>query len=183
MSDDPLSFDPELAPRVQPQSYAERPVIDGVVLRPLERFVDDGGSFLEIIRLEAAAVQGNQDFVVHQINYSVLEPGTIKAFHLHEHQSEFWFVPPESRLLVGLLDARGRSSTPRTTMRLVLGDGQARMLFIPRGVAHGVANLWTAPAPMFYLTDRHFTPEPDRCDELRLPWDTLGAAFWERERN
>jgi dTDP-4-dehydrorhamnose 3,5-epimerase len=62
-------------------------------------------------------------------------------------------------------------------MRFVLGAGRAQALYIPRGVAHGLANIWTQPANMIYLVNQLFDPE--NPDEHRLPWDVLGNDFWE----
>ena len=61
-------------------------------------------------------------------------------------------------------------------MRFALGAGKARLLFIPRGVAHGVANLSSRPASIIYFVNRAFDAE--NPDEHRLPWDVIGAAFW-----
>jgi hypothetical protein len=35
---------------------------------------------------------------------------------------------------------------------------------------------------MLYAVNRLFSPEPERTDEWRLPWDRFGAVFWEMER-
>lgn len=177
-----LALDPEFASRLRTQSYAPGARIEGVEFLPLERFVDDGGSFLELARLSSGRLAAAPGFEVRQISSSVLQPGTIKAFHLHLRQAEIWFVPPEARLLVGLIDTRRGSPTPRASMRFVLGDGQARLLQIPPGVAHGVANPSGTPVPLLYFADRQFDPHPARCDEKRLPWDLLGADFWEQGR-
>jgi hypothetical protein len=45
-------------------------------------------------------------------------------------------------------------------------------------VAHGVANLGPQPQVLLYAVNRLFTPDPDRTDEWRLPWDRFGAEFW-----
>jgi dTDP-4-dehydrorhamnose 3,5-epimerase len=105
-----------------------------------------------------------------------MEPGTIKAWHLHERQDDLWFVPPQSRLLVGLLDVREGSPSYDVPMRFVMGAGKARLLFIPRGVAHGVANLTQQPASVLYFATEPFNSA--HPDEHRLPWDTLGPDFW-----
>ena len=164
------------------QDYSARPTIQGVERIPLRRFVDDGGSFFEMGRLtEEGALQGVPEFRVRQISYSEVLPGTVKAFHIHRLQGDIWFVPPSSRLLVGLYDARQGSATQEVVMRFVLGDGQPFALYIPPGVAHGCANIWTAPAQVIYLANRQFSAGPD-TDEGRLPWDLLGTDFWELQR-
>ena len=83
---------------------------------------------------------------------------------------------PYDRILVGLLDARKDSPTYNRSMRLVLGAGRAQALYIPRGVAHGLANLWQNPASMIYFVNQCF--DPNNPDEHRLPWNTLGEDFW-----
>lgn len=175
---------PDVASQVTLQDYSGAPHIEGVRLLDLRRFVDDGGSFLELGRLAGGELAdcGVPGFEVRQVNYSVMEPGAVKAFHLHFGQSEFWFVPPESKLIVGLYDARRDSGTAKRHRRFVLGDGHARLLFIPAGVAHGAANRTPRRAQIIYFADRTFSPDPADCDEHRLPWDLLGSDFWEIER-
>jgi dTDP-4-dehydrorhamnose 3,5-epimerase len=104
-------------------------------------------------------------------------PGTIKAFHLHFNQEDVWFVMPYDRLLIGLFDARENSKTYKQSMRFVMGAGRAQILYLPRGVAHGLANIWQQPANMIYFVNQQF--DANQPDEQRLPWDTLGADFWE----
>jgi dTDP-4-dehydrorhamnose 3,5-epimerase len=143
----------------------------------LRLFLDDGGSFNELVRLSGEAkVEALPDFEVQQCSYSEVLPGAIKAWHMHRRQADLWFVPPSQRLLVGLLDVREGSPTYKQSMRVVLGGGLARLLYIPPGVAHGGANLWQSPSAIFYFVTSQFNAaEPD---ELRLPWDIIGAEFW-----
>jgi dTDP-4-dehydrorhamnose 3,5-epimerase len=62
-------------------------------------------------------------------------------------------------------------------MRLVLGGGKAQLLYVPRGVAHGAANLWAQAASIIYFVNQQFCLE--HPDEGRLPWDLLGKDIWE----
>lgn len=159
------------------QSYAPQPQIEGVQLQELQVFGDEGGDFCEVTRFLAGGEPALlPDFHPAQLSYSVLDPGTIKAWHLHGQQDDLWFVPPSGRLLVGLLDVREGSTTYQLCMRLALGGGKARLVYIPRGVAHGVANLGSAAACLLYFVNRAFDPEDP--DEHRLPHDLLGAEFW-----
>jgi dTDP-4-dehydrorhamnose 3,5-epimerase len=159
------------------QDYAPRDVIQGVEILQLRQMAEDGGDFMELARLgpqgELLAKPGMR---VSQVNYSRVLPGAIKAFHLHFNQEDVWFVPPTDRLLVGLVDARQGSPTYQQQMRFILGGGQTRMVYIPRGVAHGAANLWPRPAQLLYFVNQQFSL--DEPDERRLPWDVCGADFW-----
>lgn len=159
------------------QTYGGRQRIDGVELTDLALFGDEGGDFCEIGRFNPdGTLAARPSYRPAQASYSFMEPGTIKAWHLHREQDDLWFVAPHVRLLVGLLDTREDASTYRVQMRLMLGGGKARLLFIPRGVAHGVANMSSRGAQIIYFTNAAF--DPHNPDEHRLPWDMLGADFW-----
>lgn len=176
----PAKIDKRYQERLSTQRYESAPKIDGVAFVDLRRVVEDGGEFMELGRLtEAAEHSGLKGFQVRQVNYSSLQPGTVKAWHVHKTQEDLWFVPPQFRLLVGLLDCRDGSPTSGQHMRFVMGDGRAQLLHIPRGVAHGVANPWPFVASMVYLVNQQFSV--DEADEHRLPWDLLGKEFWHAE--
>jgi dTDP-4-dehydrorhamnose 3,5-epimerase len=161
------------------QQYGARPPIDGVHLVDLRRFHDDGGSMTELGRLQEGLHRDLPGFTVRQVNYSEVEPQATKAFHLHLRQTDVWFVPPASKMLVVLGDVRQGSKTEGTVQRLVLGDGTSKLLRIPPGVAHGVRNLGPARGTIVYFVDVQFDPDPARCDEGRLPWDHFGPEVWD----
>src|SRR6266508_5766720 len=148
----------------QIQSYGPASSIDGVEIVELKRFSDDGGSMTELARLTDGHPQAVAGFTLRQINYSEVEPGAIKAFHLHQRQTDVWYVPPTDRMLLVLLDVRQGSKSEGARMRLTLGAGASRLVRIPPGVAHGVRNLAATAGRIIYFTDVHFSPEPSMCD-------------------
>jgi dTDP-4-dehydrorhamnose 3,5-epimerase len=173
--------------RLTRQSYAPRPPIAGVALSEVTVSRSADGLFAEIARIDGeSGIQGLEGFRPVQWNWSLVQPGAIKAWHLHLDQDDLFIVPPNATLLVGLADLRRdarRSSEPRPApQRLVLGAGRGHRLLIPRGVAHGVANLGTEPQSLIYAVNRFFTVDPDQSDEWRLPWDHFGAEFWSMGR-
>lgn len=162
------------------QDYSPKTKIEGVEIVELRRFIDDGGSFLELGRFASGALEGFEGVEVKQLSYSEMMPGTIKAFHVHRLQEDVWFVPPSQRVLVVLHDVRKGSASEGVTMRFVMGDGKAQLVRIPRGVAHGAANPWQNPASIIYFVTEQFNAsEPD---EHRLPWDFIGPEVWEMHR-
>ena len=162
---------------VSRQEYGGAAQIDGVRLLPLRTFAEDGGTFTELARLVDGALGELDGFVVRQVNCSLMAAGAIKAWHLHFNQEDLWFVPPLQALLVGLWDVRQDSPTGGEKMRFVLGRGRSQLLYIPRGVAHGAANLGTEEAFLFYFVNQQFDAQDP--DERRLPYDALGKEFWE----
>jgi dTDP-4-dehydrorhamnose 3,5-epimerase len=161
------------------QDYSPAPEIDGVVVLDIRRWNDDGGSFTELGRLDGGLHTAFPGFQVKQMNYSEMDAGAIKAFHLHPTQTDVWFVPPGDKMLLVLLDVRDGSPTRGAHRRLVLGDGTSRLVRIPPGVAHGVKNLAAVRGRIIYFVDRQFSPAPDVCEEGRLPWDFAGADIWD----
>lgn len=164
------------------QDYSPRTTIEGVEIVPLRRFNDDGGAMTELGRLNGGQHKDLPGFDVRQINFSVVEPQAVKAFHLHKRQTDVWYVPPSDKLLLVLADVREGSPTAGQVMRIVLGDGNSRLVRIPPGVAHGCKNLRPVdPGTIVYFVDVQFSVD-DTCDEGRLPWDHFGEAVWEVEK-
>lgn len=167
---------------VTKQEYGEKTIIEGVRIIEAKHFIAEDGSFSEIVRLNEEGmleIEGLPPFQLRQINYSEAIPGTTKAWHFHLKQDEIWYVEPKGRLIVGLLDLRENSRTKERVMRLVLGGGKAKLLYIPRGVAHGLSNRSGETVGMVYLVNNQF----DGTDEWRLPSDTeVGENFWEIQK-
>ena len=164
------------------QDYSPKQPIEGVEIVELRRFNDDGGAMTELGRFDGGLHKQLPGFEARQMNYSVLEPLAIKAFHLHKRQTDVWYVPPSDKILLVLADVREGSPTEGQVMRFPLGDGNSRLVRIPPGVAHGCKNLRTAqPSAIIYFVDVQFSID-EQCDEGRLPWDHFGAELWEVER-
>ena len=177
-----MNLDGKAAALYVKQNYSKSTAVDGVEVIDLRRHHDEGGSLTELARFDAGAALGIEGFRLAQINYSTLQPGVIKAFHVHLRQADVWFVPPEDRVLLVLADVRRGSATAGASQRVVLGDGTSRLVRIPPGVAHGCRNLGTTTARVLYLTDEPFSSDPESGDEGRLPWDFLGEGIWEPVR-
>ena len=161
------------------QEYGKQPPIEGVAVETLSRFGDDGGSMTELGRFTGGVPAALPGFTLAQLNYSTIEPSVVKAFHVHHRQTDIWFVPPEDRVVLVLVDVRAGSPTEKRVTKLMLGDGRSLLVRIPPGVAHGCRNVGVKPARIVYLTDVHFSAVSGVTDEGRLPWDLVGAEIWE----
>lgn len=182
MTTDFAFISPTVRQVVYTQSYDPRPQIEGVKVIPIKSFPAEEGDFGEILRLsENGEVQDVPGFHVRQINRSRLFPGAIKAWHVHEFQDEIWYVPPTFSLIVGLWDVRNGSPSENVQTKVVLGGNVSKVVFIPHGVAHGMANLSAQEVEMFYFMNQQFNAA--QPDEHRIPWNHLGDAFWTPERD
>lgn len=157
----------------QPDS-AQR--IDGVQVEPYSLWPDDRGYFAEIIRLGQGLPAGFPAEST-QVSAALSYPGTIKAFHYHLHQTDFW-APVQGMFQVALADLRTGSPTFGRRNTFYAGVLRPWRILIPPGVAHGYKVIGEGPAMLVYVTDRHYNPE----DEGRLPYDHPGINYdWETQ--
>jgi dTDP-4-dehydrorhamnose 3,5-epimerase len=136
-------------------------MINGVEIKMLSKHTDPRGYFMELIRKDDAFFRG-----FGQWSESKMVTGTIKAWHIHQIQVDYWRVPVGLVRAV-LCDLRPDSSTYRLIDEYLLGDDQEpRILRIPPGVAHGCKVL-QGPALLTYVTSHTYNPE----DEGRIAYD------------
>src|SRR5207245_2470253 len=84
--------------------------------------IDEGGYFLRLGRCCTWGVNAAFPGIgCRQINYCEMDPGVIKAFHVHRRQRAVWFVPPGNKMLLVLVDLRAGAPTEKVVRRLVLG--------------------------------------------------------------
>ena len=167
---------------VYTQDYATKVTIEGVKLIPVKYSVGDEGDFSELMRLDdKGEVEAMPGFKLAQINRTQLFPGSVKAWHLHLKQNEFWYLPPQFQMMVGLWDLRKHSQTVNKTMRVNVGGGTSCLLYVPCGVAHGAAVFGNRNIELFYFVNQKFDIKDP--DEKRIRWYYLGKEFWSPERD
>ena len=164
------------------QSYEAQPMIDGVQLVEVAHYPAEEGDFSEVLRFtENGELEKFPGFRVRQINRAQIVPGSVKAWHFHLKQNEIWYIPASDKIVVGLWDLRKDSPTAGMSRKVLLGGGKRSMLYIPKGVAHGSWNISDRAVNLMYFVDQQFSlTEPD---ELRMHWDSVGAEFWQPERD
>jgi dTDP-4-dehydrorhamnose 3,5-epimerase len=96
-------------------------------------------------------------------------PGTAKAWHIHQRQTDWWYVM--GALKVALYDTRGASPTNGKLMEFLMGDNHAACLKIPPGVAHGCRALELSH--ILYITSSVYAPD----DEGRIPHDDPAIGY------
>jgi dTDP-4-dehydrorhamnose 3,5-epimerase len=146
-------------------------MIEGVVFKELVTHTDERGFFREIIRV--TDVFFREGF--GQWSHSLMHPGTAKAWHIHQRQTDWWYVGLGT-LTGALYDTRADSLTAGELMEFLMGDHQpAQVVRIPPGVAHGCKAL-TGPTHLFYVTSHTYDPK----DEGRIPHDDPEIDYdWE----
>jgi dTDP-4-dehydrorhamnose 3,5-epimerase len=142
--------------------------IDGVVVKELVGHADDRQVFREIIRSSDAFF--SEGF--GQLSYALMHPGTAKAWHVHQRQVDWWYVPTGA-LKLALYDTRSSSPTHGRLQELLLGPEYGhKVVRIPPGVAHGCRVLG-GTTQLFYVTSREYDP----ADEGRIAHDDPAIGY------
>lgn len=142
--------------------------IEGVEIKDLVIHKDERGFFSEIMRQSEGIFQDS----FAQWSYSFNNTGVVKAWHLHERQTD-WMCTLVGDMKLVLYDTREDSSTHKEIMEILMGETQGlKVVKIPPGVAHGYKVI-NGPMSIVYLTNREYDPE----DELRIPHDDPEIGF------
>ncbi|MEO8097331.1 MAG: dTDP-4-dehydrorhamnose 3,5-epimerase family protein [Acidobacteriota bacterium] len=150
--------------------------IEGVKIASASLHPDDRGFFLEIIRM-GTGLASDFDPATTQVSAALSYPGTIKAFHYHLKQTDFW-VPATGMLQVALVDLRSDSRTFGQRNTLYVGALRPWQILIPPGVGHGYKVVGLEPATLVYVTNRYYDP----ADEGRIAHNNPAIHYdWETQ--
>lgn len=133
------------------------------VFRPVEVYMDDRGWSLMNL------MQGVLD-PAGQINISAVNPGVVKAWHRHQHQTDLW-VCISGHIRVGVY-----RETDNTLWQIVTGERRAGVVIIPPTLWHGVGAVGPDGAQMFYYVTKAY--DPANPDEERRAYDSVDGFQW-----
>jgi dTDP-4-dehydrorhamnose 3,5-epimerase len=151
-------------------------LIEGVRISPNPLWPDDRGYFMEVARIGQGVVADFHPSTT-QVSTALSYPGTIKAFHHHDKQTDLW-LPVSGMLQVALVDLRKGSRTHGLKNTMYVGHLRPWHILIPPGVGHGYKVIGTDPAILVYVTNRLYDPK----DEGRIPYDEPGINYdWETQ--
>jgi len=108
-----------------------------------------------------------------QLNYSILHPGVVKAWHRHKNQDDYFFV------LHGMAQV-GIYSDENGAEKHFIGEHNPAVIHIRAGEWHGLTAVGSKPVGLLYLVTN--TYNPTFPDEERATFDTfVGANWWKPE--
>ncbi len=141
-------------------------MINGVIIRKIEKYEDNRGWLAEIFRRDEL------DFDMAMAYASQTKPGVIRGPHEHTEQSDcFIFLGPGSFRLY-LWDRRADSSTWSETLEIEVGADNPSLVIVPPGVVHGYKCVSALPALVINFPDKLYKGEgkKEEIDEIR--WET-----------
>jgi dTDP-4-dehydrorhamnose 3,5-epimerase len=131
-------------------------MIKGVVVKKLEKHIDERGFFEELIRVTDEFFKEG----FGQLSHAVRHEGMVVAWHYHPTQVDWWYVS-RGKLKLALYDLREDSPTKGEIQEFLMGEGEESIVLkIPAMVAHGLKVL-KGPAELFYITSKIYNPEEE----------------------
>jgi dTDP-4-dehydrorhamnose 3,5-epimerase len=109
----------------------EKGSIEGVVIKPLRRIMDERGVVMHMLRKDDPLFE---EF--GEIYFSVIFPGAIKAWHLHKKMTLNYAVVLGNIKLV-LSDQRESSTTKGQLQEIFIGEENYCLVKVPPGVVNG----------------------------------------------
>lgn len=106
-----------------------------------------------------------------QINYSVQNPGVVKAWHRHAKQTDFWMC------LMGHIKVGVHRHDDSASWVGVIGERRPGTVIIPPSLWHGAATVGPAPAGLLYYVTHAY--DPAGPDEERRAYDSVAGFPWD----
>jgi dTDP-4-dehydrorhamnose 3,5-epimerase len=145
-------------------------MIEGVVIKKIEKYNDERGWLAEVYRSDMINYQPVMSYV------SQTNPGVVRGPHEHVYQSDcFVFVGPGDFEL-HLWDRRENSKTNGEYVKIQVGENNPSMVIVPPGVVHGYKCISDIPAYSINLPDKLYkgvNKADVEVDEIR----------WEKDEN
>lgn len=147
------------------QTFADAQAMEGVIVRPTERYADARGHLTEFFRGDET-----EDGIFPAMGYlSVTNPGLSRGPHEHVDQTDTFFFPGPGEFIVALWDNRNGSAT--FGMRIVVEAGESRpcVVVVPPGVVHAYSCVSSCPGTVVNVPNRLYRGEEKKSpvDEIR----------------
>lgn len=115
-------------------------MIDGVVVKPLRQILDERGKVMHLLRADDPVFEK-----FGEVYFSVVQPGAIKAWHLHKEMALNYAVPVGNIKMV-LYDDRDGSTSRGEVMEIFTGPDDYKLIHVPPLVWNGFKGIGSVPA-------------------------------------
>lgn len=143
----------------------KRGAIHDVIVRPLQKYVDERGWLAELFRDDEFAAE----FHPAMAYLSSTEPNVTRGPHEHVEQADMFCFMGPSNFKMRMWDNRKDSETFRHVMTLFVGADNPQVVVVPKGVVHAYRNVGSVAGVVINCPNRLFMGEGKReaIDEIR----------------
>lgn len=149
--------------------------IKGLVVLEPEIYSDERGFFFEVFSKRKLLEKGiDMEFV--QCNHSKSQKGVLRGLHFQRKRSQSKLIRVLSGAILDIaVDLRKNSETFGKNFKIELSAENRKMLYIPKGFAHGFLSL-SENTEIEYFCDEFYASEYDdgiiwSDEELEIDWD------------
>lgn len=148
--------------------------IEGVVVRPLEKYVDGRGWLMELFREDEISSR----FMPVMGYVSMTSAGIARGPHEHREQADLFAFLGPSMFTITLWDNRASSPTFRLRQVVTAGETAPAALLIPPGVVHAYQNTGSREGMVLNFPNRLYagSGKTSPVDEIRHEADP-GTIF------
>ncbi len=138
-------------------------MIEGVIIKKLNKYEDERGHLMEIFRLDENEIKPVMSYI------SITKAQVARGPHEHIYQSDFFIFPGPGNFCLYLWDRRENSKTKGKHMKIELGEKNPCSVLVPPGVVHGYKCISKSPAFSINLPDKLYKGEnkQEEVDEIR----------------
>jgi dTDP-4-dehydrorhamnose 3,5-epimerase len=144
-------------------------MIDGVVVSPRRQLVDERGKVVHMLRVDDPEFEQ-----FGEVYFSWVNPGVVKAWHLHTAMT-LNYTCPVGLVKLALWDDREGSPTRGEVMELFLGPDDHRLVRVPPGVWNGFKGVAASPSMVCNCATLPHDPEEIH---RRDPFDPAVPYDW-----
>jgi dTDP-4-dehydrorhamnose 3,5-epimerase len=137
-------------------------MLKGVTVKPLKRFPDERGFFMEAMRTDWKDLFGEDK--IAQANFSYTYPGIIRAWHRHMRGQIDYFLCLKGQIKIGIYDDKTGELNEVVSSAL-----EMQIVRVPGHYWHGFKAVDVEPSMLLYFTTNLYNPQDP--DEERRAWD------------
>ncbi|ABB14514.1 dTDP-4-dehydrorhamnose 3,5-epimerase family protein [Carboxydothermus hydrogenoformans] len=145
--------------------------IEGVIIRPLKKHIDERGWLCELFRQDEI-----EETIMPVMSYiSQTLPGIVRGPHEHKEQTDYFAFIGPGNFKIYLWDNRRDSSTYGNRQIIYAGEDNPAVIIVPPGVVHAYKNVSTKPGLVFNSPNKLYAGwgRKEQVDEVR----------WENKEN
>tara|TARA_R110001583_G_scaffold9651_12_gene45544 strand:+ start:4495 stop:5001 length:507 start_codon:yes stop_codon:yes gene_type:complete len=111
-----------------------------------------------------------------QVNYSILHPGVIKAWHRHKYQDDYFCVLHGNAQVGIFSEELSEDGKLRGPEKHFIGETNPAIIHIKAGEWHGLTAVGNEPVGLLYLVTRKY--DPQNPDEERAACENFAPEGW-----
>jgi len=139
-------------------------MINGVVIKQLNKYEDERGWLMEIFRHDET------DYLPAMSYLSWTKPGVKRGPHEHVYQADYFIFPGPGDFELHLWDRRAESETNGQYEKILVGATNPTVVIVPPGVVHGYKCVSDCDALSINLPDKLYKgagKKDETVDEIR----------------